>query len=48
ISAEHGIGRYRKADLNHYKDPLEMNMMKAVKKSLDPNAIMNPGVFFDL
>jgi len=48
ISAEHGIGRYRKADLNHYKDPLEMNMMKTLKTALDPNGIMNPGVFFDI
>jgi FAD/FMN-containing dehydrogenase len=43
ISAEHGIGRSRLAELQHYKDAPELAMMRAVKRALDPKGIMNPG-----
>ena len=43
ISAEHGIGRSRLAELEHYKEPVELDMMRAVKRALDPKGIMNPG-----
>ena len=43
ISAEHGIGRSRLAELEHYKEPAELAMMRAVKRALDPADIMNPG-----
>jgi FAD/FMN-containing dehydrogenase len=43
ISAEHGIGRARLAELEHYKEPAELAMMRAVKRALDPKDIMNPG-----
>jgi FAD/FMN-containing dehydrogenase len=43
ISAEHGIGRARLAELEHYKEPAELGMMRAVKRALDPKGIMNPG-----
>jgi FAD/FMN-containing dehydrogenase len=43
ISAEHGIGRSRLTELEHYKKPVELDMMRAVKRALDPRAIMNPG-----
>ncbi|WP_298926602.1 FAD-binding oxidoreductase [uncultured Ramlibacter sp.] len=43
ISAEHGVGQLRRDELRHYKDPLEMEMMMAIKRALDPNLIMNPG-----
>jgi FAD/FMN-containing dehydrogenase len=43
ISAEHGIGRSRLAELYHYKKPAELGMMEAVKRALDPKSIMNPG-----
>ena len=43
ISAEHGIGRSRLAELEHYKEPAELAMMRAVKRALDPKGIMNPG-----
>ena len=42
ISAEHGIGRSRLAELEHYKAPVEIGMMRAVKRALDPHNIMNP------
>lgn len=43
ISAEHGIGALKKADLAYYKSPLELQLMRAVKQALDPQNIMNPG-----
>jgi FAD/FMN-containing dehydrogenase len=43
ISAEHGIGQSRLAELEHYKAPVELGMMRAVKRALDPKGIMNPG-----
>jgi len=46
ISAEHGIGRIKKAELAHYHDPLELEMMRALKVQLDPHGIMNPGKIF--
>ena len=43
ISAEHGIGVLRQAELVRYKQPLELQMMRAIKQALDPQDRMNPG-----
>ena len=43
ISAEHGIGALKRADLARYKEPVELDMMRAIKAALDPLGIMNPG-----
>ena len=43
ISAEHGVGRHRRDTLAKRKNPVELEMMRAIKKSLDPQGIMNPG-----
>ena len=43
ISAEHGVGRARLAELARYKQPVELEMMRAMKRALDPDGIMNPG-----
>lgn len=43
ISAEHGIGVLRRAELARYKQPLELRMMRAIKQALDPDDRMNPG-----
>lgn len=43
ISAEHGVGLARRADIARRKQPAEIAMMRAVKKALDPKGIMNPG-----
>jgi FAD/FMN-containing dehydrogenase len=43
ISAEHGIGQARLRELEHYKQPVELEMMRLMKRALDPHGIMNPG-----
>jgi FAD/FMN-containing dehydrogenase len=43
ISAEHGVGQLRRDELRRYKSPVEMDLMLAIKRALDPNLIMNPG-----
>jgi FAD/FMN-containing dehydrogenase len=43
ISAEHGIGQLKRAQLARYKDPVALEVMRAIKRALDPRGIMNPG-----
>jgi FAD/FMN-containing dehydrogenase len=43
ISAEHGIGRLKAAELAERTDPAELSVMHAVKHALDPKGILNPG-----
>ena len=43
ISAEHGIGRAKLAELERYGDPVKLAAMRGLKAALDPNGIMNPG-----
>jgi D-lactate dehydrogenase (cytochrome) len=43
IAAEHGIGQLKRAELAHYKSDVEMDVMRAIKRALDPKGIMNPG-----
>ncbi|MCC7463651.1 MAG: FAD-binding oxidoreductase [Gammaproteobacteria bacterium] len=43
ISAEHGIGRLKRAELARYADPVELELMRTLKRALDPKGIMNPG-----
>jgi FAD/FMN-containing dehydrogenase len=43
ISAEHGIGRLKRDLLPGVKDPVALEMMRALKATLDPKGIMNPG-----
>ncbi|MCL5777083.1 FAD-binding oxidoreductase [Limibaculum sp. FT325] len=43
ISAEHGIGRLKRADLAKFGDPAKLAAMRAIKAALDPNGILNPG-----
>ncbi|NDE90591.1 MAG: hydroxyacid dehydrogenase, partial [Alphaproteobacteria bacterium] len=46
ISAEHGIGRFKKAEFHRTISPTELQMMRTIKHVLDPLNIMNPGVLF--
>jgi FAD/FMN-containing dehydrogenase len=43
VSAEHGIGRLKTADLERYGDPVRLDALRAIKAALDPSGIMNPG-----
>ena len=43
FSAEHGIGVMKRADLKRYKSPVEVDLMHALKRTLDPKNILNPG-----
>ena len=43
ISAEHGIGVLKRDLLPTVKSPVEMDLMRKLKATLDPNGIMNPG-----
>ncbi|NTT85468.1 FAD-binding oxidoreductase [Tabrizicola fusiformis] len=43
VSAEHGIGRLKVADLERYGDPGKLAAMRAIKQALDPLGILNPG-----
>ena len=42
ISAEHGIGRLKKHHMPEIKSPVELQMMRDLKKLFDPRNIMNP------
>jgi FAD/FMN-containing dehydrogenase len=43
ISAEHGVGVMKRDILPQYKDPVALDLMRALKRTLDPNGILNPG-----
>ncbi len=43
ISAEHGIGVLKRDLLPGVKDPVAMEVMRALKKTLDPKGLLNPG-----
>ena len=43
FSAEHGIGRLKREELAQRKHPVALHMMRAIKKALDPQGLMNPG-----
>ena len=43
ISAEHGIGRMKAAELERITDPVRLAMMRGIKQALDPDGLLNPG-----
>jgi len=43
ISAEHGVGALKRDEIRHYKSPVEIELMQAIKRALDPLNLMNPG-----
>lgn len=43
ISAEHGLGVMKCDEITHYKSALEIEIMRALKATLDPKNILNPG-----
>ena len=43
ISAEHGVGSLKLEKLLQHKSPVALEMMRAIKRALDPANLMNPG-----
>lgn len=43
ISAEHGVGQHKRDELPRYKSALEIELMKQIKRALDPQGLLNPG-----
>ncbi len=48
VSAEHGIGLDKKAYLSLCRNEAEIQLMKSLKKTLDPYNILNPGKVLDI
>ncbi len=43
ISAEHGLGQMKREEITRHKSIVEMELMRSIKRTLDPYNIMNPG-----
>ncbi len=43
ISAEHGVGSLKRDELAQRKSPVALQLMRAIKRALDPQGLMNPG-----
>jgi len=43
ISAEHGVGQLKIDELPRYKDAVELELMRRIRRALDPDGVMNPG-----
>lgn len=43
ISAEHGIGQMKVAELDRLADPAQLAVMRRIKAALDPQGLLNPG-----
>jgi len=42
ISAEHGLGVLRRDEAARYKSPVALDLMRAIKRALDPDGLLNP------
>ncbi len=47
ISAEHGIGLLKKPYLGYSRSPAELALLRALKATLDPQGLLNPGKVID-
>ncbi|PCJ67813.1 MAG: FAD-binding oxidoreductase [Bacteroidetes bacterium] len=47
ISGEHGIGLVQKKYMNEVLTPIHFDLMKGIKKTFDPNGILNPGKIWE-
>jgi FAD/FMN-containing dehydrogenase len=47
ISAEHGIGRAKRAWLPLHRDPTDLAVMGEIKRAFDPDGLLNPGVLLE-
>ncbi|MCC7410905.1 MAG: FAD-binding oxidoreductase [Gammaproteobacteria bacterium] len=47
FSAEHGVGQLKRAELLRHEPAAAIALMRALKRSIDPQGIMNPGKVVD-
>jgi len=43
ISAEHGLGQLKREEIRSHKSALELELMRTLKRALDPRGLLNPG-----
>ena len=43
FAAEHGIGIVKLAEMERYRSPVEIDLMRRFKTLLDPKGLFNPG-----
>ena len=43
FSAEHGVGTLKLGSMARRKDPVALEVMRAIKGAIDPKGLMNPG-----
>ena len=43
FSAEHGVGQLKRQYLEKYRNATEIELMRTLKRALDPQNILNPG-----
>lgn len=48
LSGEHGIGAKKLPAMEKYTNPVELGIMRTIKKAMDPNDILNPGKVFNV
>lgn len=48
ISAEHGIGQMKRAELGRLAEPARIGAMRAIKAAFDPHGLFNPGKLIPL
>ena len=46
LSAEHGIGRLKRGEFEELVDPVSLDLMRRIRKMMDPEGRMNPGAIF--
>jgi D-lactate dehydrogenase len=46
LSGEHGIGVVKREFIDQELNPVELNLMRAIKRQFDPHQILNPGILF--
>jgi FAD/FMN-containing dehydrogenase len=47
ISAEHGVGLLKKPYLSYSRSPAELELLRTIKRAVDPRGILNPGKIFE-
>lgn len=48
VSAEHGVGIIKKGDIGYTRKPVEVEILKSLKRMFDPLGLLNPGKVIDL